>query len=455
MWPFIMPLTDEDLANPVLRNSSLIVPILEVLKRGGIVPKELHALVLHGGSCRNPLVRELLIETFGEKASSFHNTQVMETPDLDTSVAKGAALTAYWRHERATDIVAPIIAEDIGILTLDDKPGKLLNSGQRLPFPDGDGVYEVPVTFYVPQSNLHRMIVPFYTGQHNRRITEAVQVELPPSTPRGAKVMIKLHVDRNKTLHWWYSVGDGSFSAAKSMNDPWTAELPLPAMRRLLEHRRWMREELLRHGRLNPEVEVTEANLLRLAGQLDEAELLPLDLNRHYGVNASRANLLGLIAGERGDEDAELYWHQEAAELTPTDAVLVGNYGHVLADCGYDQEGEAKMREALGINPRLRYLYHRLGDLYRSQGKEQAARREYGEALRLARQEVMQEQQSHIVWREIANLCRKLGDYEGANEAQARAEAAAESEWLGGDHRHRIAGPDSGIMTFNEVIGET
>jgi len=455
MWPFIMPLTDEELANPVLRDKSLILPVLEVLQRGGIEPEELHALVLHGGSCRNPLVRKLLKETFADETSPFHNTQVLETPDLDTSVAKGAALAAYWRHERDTDIVAPIIAEDIGILTLDDKPVKLLNSGQRLPFPDGDGVYEVPVTFYVPQSNLRHLLVPFYTGQHAHRITEAVQVELPPSTPRGAKVRIKLHVDRNKTLHWWYSVGDGPFKDAESLNDPWTAELPLPAMRRLLEHRRWMREVLLRHGRLNPEVEDTEANLLRLAGQLDEAELLLLDLNRHYGVSASRANLLGLIAEERGDVEAELSWHRKAAELAPTDAVLVGNYGCVLAECGYEQEGEAKMRQALGINPRLRYLYHRLGDLYRSQGKEQDARREFGEALRLARQEVIQEQPSHKVWREIANLCRKLGDYEGANEARARAEATAKSEWLGGDHRHRIAGPDSGVMTFNEVIGET
>jgi len=61
----------------------LLVPVLEVLKRGGIAAEELHALVLHGGSCRNPLVRELLTETFGDQTSLFHNTQVLETPDLD------------------------------------------------------------------------------------------------------------------------------------------------------------------------------------------------------------------------------------------------------------------------------------------------------------------------------------------------------------------------------------
>jgi molecular chaperone DnaK len=174
MWPFLMPPNEDVLADEDLRRQCLLVPVLEVLKRGGIETEELHALVLHGGSCRNPLVRELLTETFGDQTSLFHNTQVLETPDLDTSVAKGAALTAYWRHERDTHIVTPIIAEDIGILTLDDKPVKLLKSGQSLPFPDGDGVHEVPVPFYVPQSKLRHLLVPFYTGQHTRRITECL-----------------------------------------------------------------------------------------------------------------------------------------------------------------------------------------------------------------------------------------------------------------------------------------
>jgi len=452
MWPFLMPPNEDVLGDEDLSRQCLLVPVLEVLKRGGIATEELHALVLHGGSCRNPLVRELLTETFGDQTSLFHNTQVLETPDLDTSVAKGAALTAYWRHERDTHIVAPIIAEDIGILTLDDKPVKLLGSGQPLPFPDGERVHEVPVPFYVPQSKLRHLLVPFYTGQHTRRITESVHVDLPPETPRGTKVVIKLRVDSNKALHWWYSVGSGPFKEAKSLNDPWTAELPSPAMRNLLDHRRRMREEIQRTGHLDQNLENTEANLLRLAGRLDEAELLLQDLIRHYAMDATRANILGLIASARGDKSAALKWYEKAATLNPKNAVLVGNYGYLLADCGRAQEAEAKMRQALGMDATLRYLYQRLGDLYRGQANEEAARREYREALRLARQETTNENTAQEAWWAIADLCHKLGDYDQANEARARAQSMHQSAWLGGDHRHRIAGPDSGVITSDEVV---
>jgi len=113
-------------------------------------------------------------------------------------------------------------------------PVRLLASGERLPFPNEEAVHQVPVEFYVPQSNLRQMLVPFYTGQHTYRVSESVLVDLPPDTKRGAPVIIKLHVDRNKAMHWWYSVNGGDFVPAKALNDPWTTVLSSPAMKELM-----------------------------------------------------------------------------------------------------------------------------------------------------------------------------------------------------------------------------
>ncbi len=449
MRPFLAP-PDSDRQGE--GSCSLLVPVLEVLNRGGVDLWSLDALVLHGGSCRNPLVREMLAESFSGTDSLFKNAVILETPDLDASVAQGAALSAYWRHECKVDIVTPIIAEEIGILTLDDKPQKLLASGTQVPFPDEDGVYEVPVAFYVPTPNLRQMLVPFYSGERAQSVTASVHLELPPGVQRGACVRIKLRVDRNKTLQWWYNVNGGAFFAARALNDPWSAYVPSKADRELLELRRQMREMLAETGKITAEMECAEASRMYRIGRLDEAELLLHDCQRHNGLKSGVANLLGLIYSRRGDRQKALEWHRKAADMEPGNAVLVGNYGYILADQGKSEEAESKMRQALGVDPDLRYLYERLGDLYRKRGDENGARKEYQEALRLARRNALGEQSSSEAWWAVAGIHQKLGEYPQAAEARSKAHHLSRNEWLGGDHRHRIAGPDSGVITSDVVL---
>jgi len=152
----------------LLYPKSLLVPILEVLERGNVQPANLDALILHGSSCRNPLIRPLLKQVFDEKQMLFGGASILETPELDASVARGAALACYWRHARNIEIVPPIIAEEIGILTLNEQPVKLLDSGHPLPFPDESGVYEIPTTLYAPDTGICEMLVPVYTGRRQK-----------------------------------------------------------------------------------------------------------------------------------------------------------------------------------------------------------------------------------------------------------------------------------------------
>ena len=451
MRPFLsLPDSEDDDGETNAR--SLLQPILEVLDRGGINPSQLDALILHGGSCRNPLVRELLSEYVGKQSSLFGGAVIEETPNLDSSVACGAALACYWHYERKAEIVIPIIAEEIGIVTLDEKRVMLVDAGVDLPFPNEDEVHVADTEFYVPKSNLKQMLVPFYSGDQGKRITNSVLINLPPGAKRGTPVSIKLRVDRNKTLHWWCKIGDGSFIAAESINNPWASELPSRSIKELYEHRRAMRDKLTRSGKIPSEMISREIALLDHDNRLEEAELLTRDMIRHSGLTASLANWLGLIANKRGDKKGALHWHEKATEMSPGDAVMVGNYGCQLSMVGRTAEAEAKMREALSIDPSLMYLYEWLGDLYRGQGDEVRACKEYAEALRLARARVVGEEYSQEEWRTIARLYHKLGEYDKASEAQARFSALLKNEQLGGDHRHVIAGPDSGIMSSDEIL---
>lgn len=438
---------------------SLLVPVLEVLQRGGLKPSELHALILHGGSCRNPLVHTLVEEVFAGKYPLFGNAQLLETPELDASVARGAALASYWRHARGIEIVPPIIAEEIGIITLNEKPVRLVDSGHLLPFPDENSVCEIPCDFYVPSSGARQVLVPVYTGRQ-RRLAASVKVDLPSTADRGDVVKIKLRVDRDKTLCWWFSVGGSAFFEADRVHNPWTAGIPTPAEKRLQQHRREMRDHLMRTGALPARMELDEAWHLYYsalshdppddATLYDEAELATQDFIASNGPTAQAANLMGLICGIRKRFNDELRWHKQATEMDPKNAVLCGNYGYALADAGRDSEAEAMMRQALMLDPGLRYVYTRLGDLYRRRGDEQAAQKEFREAIRLVEHETGAQPESRSVWRAAEFLYRRVGDYERAAEAQRRAVKLQQSERFGGELATPIAGPDSGFLHADE-----
>lgn len=455
MEPFVAsPQTEPSAAANTDGNPSLMLPILGVLARAGISELDLDAVLLHGGSCKNPFVRELLIRAFCSPDTLFGNVQILETPDLDASVAKGAAIAAYWRHERGIEMVPPIIAEEIGILTLDDKPVRLLKSGTPLPFPNEDGVYMVPAEFYVPRQGQRQMLVPFYSGQHARQVNGSVLVDLPANVKRGTPVAIKLRVERDKTLHWWFSIDGGAFMQAQSIEDAWSIRIPSPTEKKLLVLRRDIRDILLRTGSVPIEMERLEGSLLYRCRRLEEAELVLQDIIRHHGIDAGTANILGLVSAENRSAKAALEWHRKAVELNPKDAIYMGNYGFMLADAGELQLGEAKIREALGLNPNLKYLYARLGDLYRLQGDEPRAKREYQEAIRLALRESPSEDTASRFWREVAGLYQRTGEYQNAREARERAERLLKNERLGGDHELRIAGPDSGFIPLTETARE-
>lgn len=429
---------------------SLIAPIWDCLAKAGLAPEDLDVLVLHGGSCRNPYVREQLRQLLKDEGSQFSHTTIVETPNLDTSVACGAALACYWKHERGVELIKPVTAEDIGIITLGDSPVCLLESGTPLPFPTA-GVHEHPTDFYVAQNGQSELIIPFYAGrtEGKPRLSGTVKVPLPGEVRKGDVIRLKLNIDKDKIMHWWYRVADGDFIEADPLNDPWTPKQLSPAERRLLAFRREM-EDKLNSGAALPDWMLTqEASLCHSAGALDEAELQLLDFAGSREITYRAANLLSLVSGEQGNDKDKLRYAQDAARLDPTNAVLAGNLGCVWAEAGLTDQGIAQMRLALGMDPKLTYLYERLGNICRQRGDEAGACREFTQAIQILERASCGSPQTAHVWSDLARLYQKMGDYSQAASARSRAADAHQNEIYDGDHRHRIAGPDSGFLPSN------
>ena len=445
MAPFLlMPPEDYSLWDQNYSHS-LVVPILETVAKANIDPAAVDALILHGGSCRNPYVRTRLREVLSSGEGPFGDMDVIETPDLDTSVACGAALACYWKHARGEEIIAPIIAEELGVMTLGDQPVCLVKACEPLPYPD-ENALEENGPFYAPREGLRQLLVPFYVGSEAmRRISGTIRIDLPAGVKRGDIVKIKLQVDCDKVVHWWYNINGGDFSKAQSLENPWVNARMSPRTRQLVDYRLRMRKELSSKGHLPKVMEIGEAVRLYDCGNLDEAELSLLDYLSHHGEDAECANMLSLVYGVRGSREQEMHYAKLAASLSPESAVYAGNYGVSLARMGRAEEAVASFRRAIDLDPTVAYVYEHLGNFYRKEGKEDAAEREYRQAVRLAEKSVGAMPDSTAGWRNSERLYRKLGEYDKAEEAQRHFVNAQMDEVYGGDHRMCIAGPDSGF----------
>ena len=86
--------------------------------------------------------------------------------------------------------------------------------GTPLPYPDDDSVHDVTGdgrSSRCPATPWPRCWCPSTPAPARApRLAGTVRVSVPPDTAAGTPVRIKLRVDRDKTLHWWFRLGDGA-----------------------------------------------------------------------------------------------------------------------------------------------------------------------------------------------------------------------------------------------------
>jgi hypothetical protein len=428
MAPFLAP------PGPEPDERSLLGPVLETLARADLAPDRLDAVVLHGGSSLNPYVGHMMRSSFRGQ-TLFDRAEIVSTPDPLVSVARGAALFCYWRHARDVEMIRPVMAEDLGIIVRSGEAVPLVDGGTPLPYPDDDSVHDVTGDgqLAVPSDALAEMLVPVYTGAARApRLAGTVRVPVPAGTAAGTPVRIKLRVDRDKTLHWWFQVGAAAAAPASSVTDPWCSRALTPDERRLLEHRRKMKGAVAAGQTVPAWMLAGEANLMRAAGRFEDALLAAEQCLAEAPSDANTHNIRGLILDEMGNAAEAERAFRAAADLAPTRAVFQGNLGMALAESGRRDEALAALSLAVTLDPRLVYVHVALGDLHRRKGDEPAARREYGRALEILNDSMADRPFDVVSWRYLARLHQSLGDYAQADKARkVIAELEAEELYQG------------------------
>jgi molecular chaperone DnaK len=425
---------------------SLLRPVLETLARAGLSPSDLDVLVLHGGSSQNPYARRLL-EDFCA-GGLFARTRVVPTPYPLLSVARGAALACYWKHVRGIEIVRPIMAEDLGVMVADGSVEILARAGTPLPYPDDESVADggAPEAahadrFSVPTGEPREMLVPVTTGRSMPpRIAGAVKVALSEGTGPGAPVRIKLRVDHDKTLRWWFSVGGGEFVEASAVDDPWASATPSPEERELAIVRQSIKALVELGDPVPGALVVSEASLLRRAGRPDEALEIVEDLLVDNPSDALGHNMRGLVFDDLGRHAEALASYAEARRLVPDGPLFWGNYGASLLEAGSVEQAVPALRHALTLNPGLMYVHRYLGQALRMAGDEAAALNEYRRALELARQDASQRPDAPEAWYGVAGVYVALGDHGSADMARQLGRDARRNAIFGGAADLVIAG---------------
>jgi molecular chaperone DnaK (HSP70)/tetratricopeptide (TPR) repeat protein len=453
MRPFIDVPDDFDDENDCPQ--SLVRPIWETAARADVSVGELDLVILNGVSSLNPFVRRILEEQLSDPEKPSSKLRFAEVPSLTCSVARGAALACYWQHARGKQLVAPIMPEPLGVIVQNGPPEQIVAAGTELPFPGPDALHHISGRFFVPIGCGPEMLVPYYTGYVGSppapRHAGTVKVKVPADTPSGSEVSIRLRIDSDKTLHWWFSIANSVSEAAESVEDPWTQRVPTFAERALIEYRRELRQ-LFDSGQKPSRAKLLgEANLMRRAGDPEGAIVAVNDLIDQYGTDAQHLNVRGLAHDDLGQAEQASADYKAAADLKPDDPILRGNYGCALEEAGHLEEATAAIRLALGMDPNLAYLYQRLAEIARRQGREEEARRELQQAERLYKTAAEREPLNPEAWRNLAFVRSKLGDYEGTAKASELATDAFRFVSLGGNASDVVSGTQETVR--DEALG--
>jgi molecular chaperone DnaK (HSP70) len=439
---------------------SVFAPVFNALEKAQLKPEDIDVVLLNGGSSRNPLVSHAFRES-----SSFAGTEIIESPDLDLAVARGATMHCYYKHHHSFEPITPIVTSEIGLVTHGEHFESLVPAGTRLPFPADGKFKRYSDCFWLPKDGMTQVHFPVYSGGgNNRQLAQTIHMSLPPQTKRGEPVIVELHIDSNKVMNFRaYLATYPSAPLELKLENPLAMRLPNPPERCALEERKRVFEKRRLNNLYRPSVDelINLANLERLAGgTLQGMEILQRLEHRSKKLDqplpARAHNLMALCYEQVGRRDKALNHYKQATEIEPSREVFASNYGCTLAQQGRAEDAIPHLRRAIGLNKTYGVPYVMLGDALRQLGREEEALAEYRQGKTILEETLRARPKDEHAMSWLEGACRNLGQYEEANRYRSRLWQIAHADHFGASPDELVAGLDSGIVRSGELKdGET
>jgi len=398
--------------------------IEQTLERAGMTPEDLDLVVLHGGSCHSPFLPRLL-EQMREDRILKAACKVIRTPDLITSVARGAALYGCLSAKHKKPYIPPIVPEDLSILTEGGSCEVLVTAATQLPVTK---TFSGKKQFYLSENGQREITLPIYIGYDDRRRIgyddrrrRASTLTIPINQPRlqqSHPVEVELTINEDKISRWrCRPVGFGWCDAIDVAN-PWIGEEPSEQVENLQTQREAIRATVEKGAKPKVLALLDEALTAAKAGFKEEGMRLIEDVLDEHPDDASGWNIKGLIHGMRGEQMAEAECFGKATKLAPGRLVYRGNYGVSLHQIKRHAEAIDVMRDALARDRNLTYLHSWLADAFLALNNYDEMKKELERWHAHTRQETIHDPDDVKAWEEFALTATRLGKYDEAEEAR-------------------------------------
>jgi tetratricopeptide (TPR) repeat protein len=342
--------------------TSIFDPIQDALVKARLAGRDITRVLLVGGSSRNPLV-ERAIRSF------FPNATVDRLSDMDTLVAEGAAVHAYFHYMRGHDVLAPIAGDTVGLLAEGGTFVTLVSAGERIPFPTAND-WQLYTRFRVPRDLMGRVDLVVCAGSAAHPVHTA---HLAFSDPvfAGTPVHLRVRWDANKIFHLEAFLPETpQVRVEASIENPLTL-VPMTAT----ERRRAELEQELKRAQYQGTLDSRVGDMLGLSDVLrqldrDEAALewvnLAMRRSGRESVDMLWRKAVALYRLGKTDEAHAIY-----AELARQDKRFCYMAGLTAAD---PVTMERYMRQAVAAFPRDGVSHYGLGLALRDTGDSQGSR---------------------------------------------------------------------------------
>lgn len=292
---------------------SVFANVISALKKANFSKKDIHYVLLIGGSSKNPYLQYAL-------RHYFESSTILIPRNLQTHVSRGAAIHSFIYHTTGRSLINPILSEDIIVVIKGEKEKVIIPAGSPIPTPkiiiddlriDSDGQKTIEI--------------PFCTGSKDKMLMNMV-IDCPDQQfgyHKGDKVRLEIIISPDKLLQGNAWVNTRRYNI-KAINPFANKELST-VERKILELTKEINNERTRNGKptrksLNALKFVYHKNNMKLK----EAELLE-EIHDIYPDETSYNNI-SVAYSNAGIKSKALEFIKLAYEERPNDASVAFNY---------------------------------------------------------------------------------------------------------------------------------
>ncbi len=292
---------------------SVFAPIEDALRRGNVVQEEIDVVLLAGGSSKIPNIKDAIADYFNLAAVHTFDGSV----EVQTAVARGAALHAAFVELHGMPLVRPICLDGIGLLTNNSKPYELVARNTPLPYPADGGLLTVR-DFRIPASTTRELRIDFVSLPNGQRL-QAATWYLDSNVMEDDLITIQYRFTASQVFEFVaFTERHPEIRYEATLDNPFVA---VSNTNEVMLHIQELEEEL----RTQNLADAYEAEKLRQLAewyaqmnQLEKALDYLQEAGRKYGApHVSVLNLMGLYHGRLGNYAMEERFYLEADSVSP------------------------------------------------------------------------------------------------------------------------------------------